>query len=91
MPCFGQPRGPIRACIIAGLDEATAESEARSVGVARFGTPENIAAAVACLASAESGYVQAAPGSSLHARGQASRPADVKTPAGYHQTRELGL
>lgn len=44
-----------------GLDEAgAAEALARSAGVARFGMPEEIAAAVAFLASAEAGYIQGA-------------------------------
>ncbi|TCZ66607.1 SDR family oxidoreductase [Roseicella aquatilis] len=44
-----------------GLDETgAAEFLARSAGVARFGTPEEIAAAVAFLAGAEAGYIQGA-------------------------------
>ena len=44
-----------------GLDEAAAaEALAAETGVARFGEPEEIAAAVAFLAGAEAGYVQGA-------------------------------
>ncbi|NOG73861.1 SDR family oxidoreductase [Roseicella sp. DB1501] len=44
-----------------GLDEpAAAAALARATGVARFGEPEEIAAAVAFLASAEAGYIQGA-------------------------------
>lgn len=44
-----------------GLDEAGAATFlAKSTGVARFGEPEEIAAAVAFLASAEAGYFQGA-------------------------------
>lgn len=44
-----------------GLDEEQAAAAlARSTGVARYGEPEEIAAAVAFLASAEAGYIQGA-------------------------------
>ncbi|RAI60090.1 SDR family oxidoreductase [Roseicella frigidaeris] len=44
-----------------GLDEpAAAAALARATGVARFGEPEEIAATVAFLASAEAGYIQGA-------------------------------
>jgi NAD(P)-dependent dehydrogenase (short-subunit alcohol dehydrogenase family) len=44
-----------------GLDEvAAAEALAAQTGVARFGEPEEVAALVAFLASAEAGYVQGA-------------------------------